>query len=340
MGKLLGRDCSTFGGLGGCAFIYIQGSGCAYESSDKLPAARKNIILRHMDDGTACDYARRSLFRAAHGPQQDGVFKTGYCYLFFRKQLLEEDCQMNGQPHEAVESVKQAVESAKPRKHIEIEKKFYCTQAQLQQAEAYLDSQYQNAVKTRKAQTDTYFDCLLDERRLALFEKHFSFRRREKDGSYIFTVKIPTGSPNYRSPAQFARHEHELTAQTPDITDEVWQFLLDTLDICDKGDLREGLSKGRLKAQLVVRNQRITYRLGDYCEICLDTVDYQNAGGDPVGPQNYQIEIELLGEPEAWAGLESAVIMPLVQTLGEDSLDVTSQSKLEKGMAFLMGQGK
>lgn len=44
VGKLLGRDCTTFGGLGSCAFIYIQGSGCAYESSDKLPAARKNIM--------------------------------------------------------------------------------------------------------------------------------------------------------------------------------------------------------------------------------------------------------------------------------------------------------
>lgn len=339
VGKLLGKDCGTFGELDSCAFIYIQGSDCAYESSDELPAARKNIILRHMDDGTACDYAQRSLFRAAHGAQQDSVLKTDYCYLFFSKQLLKEDCQMNGQPDEVVESVKQAVESAKPRRHIEIEKKFYCTQAQLQQAEAYLDSRYQNAAKTKKAQTDTYFDCLLDGRRLALFEKHFSFRRREKDGSYIFTVKIPTDSPNYRSPAQFARQEHELTAQKPDITDEVWQFLLDTLDICDKGGLRRNLSKDRLTAQLVVRNQRITYRLEDYCEICLDTVDYQNAGGDSVGPQNYQIEIELLGEPEAWAGLESAVIMPLVQTLGEDSLDVTSQSKLEKGMAFLMDQG-
>lgn len=181
---------------------------------------------------------------------------------------------------------------------------------------------------------------MLDGRRLTLFEKHFSFRRRKKDGSYIFTVKIPTDRPNYCSPAQFARQEHEITAQTPDLIDEVWQFLLNTLDICGKGDLRSDLSKDRLKAQLVVRNQRITYRLEDYCEICLDTVDYQNAGGDPVGPQNYQVEIELLGEPKAWAGLESAVIMPLVQTLGEGSLDFTSQSKLEKGMTFLMGQGK
>ena len=59
-----------------------------------------------------------------------------------------------------------------------------------------------------------------------------------------------------------------------------------------------------------------------------------------MGSQNYKIEIELLGEPEAWAGLESDIIMPLIQTLGEDSLDYTNKSKLETGMDFLMGLGK
>lgn len=247
---------------------------------------------------------------------------------------------MHGQSEEVAKGVKQAVESARPRRHIEIEKKFYCTQKQMEQAEKYLDQEYHDAAKAKKAQTDTYFDCRIDGHRLALFEKQFSFRRREKDGSYIFTVKIPTDSPNYRSPAQFARQEHELIAQKPDITDEVWQFLLDTLDICDKGGLCKDISKDRLEVQLVVCNQRVTYRLEDCCEICLDTVDYKDAGGDPVGSQNYQIEIELLGEPEAWAGLEKDVIMPLVQTLGEDSLDYTNKSKLETGMDFLMNLGK
>ena len=247
---------------------------------------------------------------------------------------------MHGQSEEVEKGVKQAAEPAGPRRHIEIEKKFYCTQKQMEQAEKYLDQEYHNATKAKKAQTDTYFDCRIDGHRLALFEKQFSFRRREKDGSYIFTVKIPAGSPAYRSQAQFTRQEHELIAQKPDITDEVWQFLLDTLDICDRGDLRKDISRDRLEVQLVVCNLRVTYRLEDCCEICLDTVDYKDAGGDPVGSQNYQIEIELLGEPEAWAGLEKDVIMPLVQTLGEDSLDYTNKSKLETGMDFLMDLGK
>lgn len=174
---------------------------------------------------------------------------------------------MHGQSEEVAKGVKQAVESARPRRHIEIEKKFCCTQKQMEQAEKYLDQEYHNAA-------------------------------------------------------------------------EVWQFLLDTLDICDRGDLCKDISRDRLEVQLVVCNLRVTYRLEDCCEICLDTVDYKDAGGDPVGSQNYQIEIGLLGEPEAWAGLENDVTMPLIQTLGEDSLDYTNKSKLETGMDFLMGLGK
>ena len=58
-----------------------------------------------------------------------------------------------------------------------------------------------------------------------------------------------------------------------------------------------------------------------------------------MGSKNYQIEIELLAEPEAWAELEEDVITPLIQKLGKDSLDFTSWSKLEKGMEILRNQG-
>lgn len=92
---------------------------------------------------------------------------------------------MHGQSEEVAKGVKQAVESARPRRHIEIDKKFCCTQKQMEQAEKYLDQEYHNAA-------------------------------------------------------------------------EVWQFLLDTLDICDRGDLCKDISKDRLEVQLVVCNQRIT----------------------------------------------------------------------------------
>lgn len=242
---------------------------------------------------------------------------------------------MQNQPEEIVAAVKQTVNSAKPRKHIEIEKKFYCTKEQLEKSKQYLDKQYKDAEKIEKDQTDTYFDCQTDDGTWILSDNHFSFRCREKGGSYIFTVKIPTDSPNYHSPSQFARHEHEFVSKQPDVTDEAWQFLLDTLDICEKGDIRDALSRDQLKAQLVVYNQRVTYRLEGKCEICLDTVDYKTAAQKPVGPRSYQIEIELLAEPEAWSELEGNVIIPLVQELGADLLDYTSKSKLEKGMELL-----
>lgn len=235
---------------------------------------------------------------------------------------------------EAASAVKQTVESAKPRKHIEIEKKFYCAEKQLEKAKQYLDEQYKDAEKFEKEQIDTYFDCRADAVWI-LASRHFGFRCRKRDGNYIFTVKIPTDSPNYHSSFQFARHEYELQTAEQHITDEVWQFLIDTLDVCEKGDLCEQLSRDQLKAQLVVRNRRVTYRLEGKCEICLDTVDYMTADLKSVGTQDYQIEIELLDEPEAWAELERAVITPLVQELGTDPLDYTNKSKLEKGLELL-----
>ena len=114
---------------------------------------------------------------------------------------------------------------------------------------------------------------------------------------------------------------------------------MDTLDLCEKGSLCEDLSKERMEPLLVVKNHRITYRIAGLCEICLDTVDYKNASREQIGSRTYQIEIELLAEPEAWSDLEGNVITPLVQELGKDSLDFTSLSKLEKGMDFLRSQG-
>lgn len=337
VGRQLAAGHSTFDELDGdcCAFIYIQGSDYAYQMYTASEKSRKNIVLRNMDDGTTTDYFQQSLFRSAHGSTEHKILETDYCYLFFSEELLREDCKMQNRPDEVGASVKQVIESAKPRKHIEIEKKFYCTEEELKKAKQYLDRQHSEAEKIEKAQTDTYFDWHNDVGAWILSDNHFSFRRRERNGSYIFTVKIPTDSPNYHSPSQFARYEYEYASAQPEITDEVWQFLLDTLDICEKGDFGAALPRDQLKAQLVVCNQRVTYRLESECEICLDTVDYKTAAGEPVGPRNYQIEIELLAEPEDWPKLEEKVITPLVKELDADRLEYTSKSKLEKGMELL-----
>lgn len=346
IGKQLGKNWATFpvpnsskDQVDSCAFIYVQGSDCAYKTYDSAAGSRKDIILRNMDNGTTCNYAQHSMFRSAHSAAQGSILETDYCCLFFSKELLKEECKMYGESEQVADAVDHAVESAKPRKHIEIEKKFYCTGEQLKQAEQYLDKKYPEAQKIKKAQTDTYFDCASDGKAWGLFDNHFSFRCRAKGDSYTFTVKIPTDSLNYHSASQFARYEHEFISDTPELTDEVWQFLIDTLDLCEKGSLCENLSREQMRQLLVVENERITYRVGGLCEICLDTVDYKTAGKKPMGPKNYQIEIELLAEPETWAKLEEDYIAPLVQELGKDSLDFTSLSKLEKGMEILKNQG-
>lgn len=224
---------------------------------------------------------------------------------------------------------------AEAQRHIETEKKFYCTGEQLAQAERYLDRTHEDARKTEKDQTDTYFDCISDGQTWALFDSHCNFRCREKGESYTFTMKAPADSPEHRSSAWFERYEYELAADTPEITDEVWHFLADTLALCGKGYLCGDLSRERMRPLLMVCDRRITYRLDGLCEICLDTVDYKTAGLDQVGPRIYQIEIELLAGPEAWAKLEEDVIGPLMQATGPEPLAPAAQSKLEMGMALL-----
>lgn len=238
---------------------------------------------------------------------------------------------MHDIPEETVIAVMRSVEAAMPRKHIEIEQKFRCKSDTLNKADGYLNQQYTEASRTEKEQIDTYYDCQVDGVWL-LAENHFSFRCRERGGKYIFTVKIPTDSPNYHSPSQFARHEHELVTTGPDITDEVWQFLLDTLDICEKSKLGQLLSRMQMQVQLLVYNQRVTYLLDGKCEICLDAVTFKTAAKEQLGDPFYQIEVELLGEPEDWQSLEHDVIEPLVKTLGTENLIYTSKSKLETGL--------
>lgn len=340
IGRQLGKEDTSFSKLEEicCAFIYIQGNDYAYKMDGPEKDQKTNIVLCNMNDGTTSDYAHQSLFRDAHGSTKKTILETDYCYLFFSEELLREDCVILGKDKMA-DAVKQTLESATPRRHIEIEKKFYCAKEKLEKAEQYLDKQCKEASKIENLQTDTYFDFRANGIWM-LENEQCSLRCRKKSDGYIFTVKIPTESLNYRSPNQFARHEYELQTTEPYITDEVWQFLIDTLDICGKGDLRKGFSKECLEKRLVIHNQRITYRLEGSCEICLDKVDYETANGKPIGTRDHQIEIELLGEPEAWAELEVEVITPLVQDLGEDSLKFTSKSKLEKGLELLRNREK
>ena len=348
IGKLIGKEYNTFYEIENdfCSFIYIQGEDYAYKMFEGEDSRNKNILLRNLNDGTTGDYIYRSLFKSASGSTTNTLLKTDYCYLFFSEDLLMDDCLMLEKSEQLERQIRQLVESAKPRKHIEIEKKYDCTKELLKKAEVYFDEKYTGKKsKSEKTQTDTYYDFKVDDE-WALFNNQYSFRCRDKNGQYVFTVKIPTNSPNYNSPAQFARHEHEFVSADSHITEEAFQFLINTLDIYGNSNNTELIHLCKkayhdntfaelLKTLLIVKNQRITYRLEEKCEVCLDTVDYISAENVLLEPQKYQIEIELLGEPEDWPSLEEKIIVPLVQELGEDLIIPTNKSKLEKGLDYL-----
>ena len=331
------EDCTTISKLNSacCAFIFISGNTYAYKMYKEKEEEKKNILLRNLEDGTTSDYLNNSLFRSSSGSTRDTLLETDYCYLFFSEELLNKYCSLN-KKLEVTTAVKHMVDSAKPRKHIEIETKFYCTKEQLNKANLYLSQQYKDAAIIDKNQDDTYYDYIADDTWI-LFNKHSSFRCRRINGKFVFTVKIPTTSVNYRSASQFARYEHELESFDQSINDEVFQFLIDALDSCGENEISMKISKEQMNPQLNVHTHRISYRLNRKCEICLDTIDYATPDGNPIGEQYYQIEIELLSEPENWPELKDTIIAPLVRIIGEKSLIYTKESKLEKGIKLLTG---
>ena len=346
IGKKIERDCSTFSELEDvfCSIVFIQGEDNAYKKYVDYKDRKKNIILRNLDDGTTSDYFDRSMFLSANGSTTNTLLTSDYCYLFFSEDLLKDDCLILGKTDELARTIMQLIESAKPRKHIEIEKKYYCTKEVLTRAKDYFDKNYvkdQRESGTMTQQIDTYYDYKVNDEWL-LLKNHYSFRCREKNGKCVFTVKIPTNSPNYSSPSQFARHEHEFETSTPLITDEVYKFFIDTLDIYGGSYNRDiinfisdSTSKDKMQAQLIVENQRISYKIKEMCEVCLDTVDYKTFKQTAIGEQDYQIEIELLDDPENWYKMECDIIEPFVNTIGKEKLMPTNKSKLEKGLEYL-----
>lgn len=94
------------------------------------------------------------------------------------------------------------------------------------------------------------------------------------------------------------------------------------------------LKKNKLQELLIVCNHRTTFRIEGQCEICLDEVKYKTPDGNFLDSEIYQIEIELLDEPERWTALEKNVINPLVSVLGVP-LSSTTESKLERGLRII-----
>lgn len=334
--KQLNYDFNTFTSFDEkySAFIFVQGEVYAYKKHKGKDAEKKNITLRNLDDGTTCDYIYQSMFLPAGEGTKETLMKTDYCYLFFSKEMLKKDCSLHG-TSSVQEKVCQMVESAKPRKHIEIEKKFYCSKDQLDVAIDYLAKKYPNASRDEKDQSDTYFDCIVDGEKI-LFSEKFGFRCRKKGNQFIFTLKTPVDSPNYDSASEFARHEYELPSTDSHISESVYEFLTDTITGFGKKELKGQLERNKMQKLLTVCNHRVTYRPEGQCdcEICLDRVKYKTPDDRLIDPEIYQIEIELLDEPEKWTLLEKNVIDPLVAELGA-SLSITTESKLEKGLKLL-----
>jgi len=342
--KYMKCDCDTFHSLLSgpnhtsfdeeySAFIFVQGEVHAYKKNAEN--GKGNITLQDLEDGTTDDYINRSIFCASIDAEKRTLMRTDYVYLFFSKGLLKKDCMIHGLSGREDEIVK-IVESSKPRKHIEIEKKYYCTAEQLEVAEKHLRDNYTEATVEKKEQTDYYYNCFVDGKTI-LPSEQFSFRCRKASGKHLFTLKTPVDSPNYDSASEFARYEYEIESSDEKVDDVIYEFLTDTLTACEKGELVSQLSQDNLNVQLIIHNNRTVIRLDGKCEICLDSVQYETPDHILLNSKLYQIEIELLDDPEKWAQLVKEVIDPLTTKLG-DSLISTTESKLKIGLQLLSQQ--
>lgn len=346
-----------------CAVFYIETDSYAYSKEDP---DQKGIFIRRHTDGILNNYFDCSMFTSAIGEKQQKLWESRCRCLFFSKKLMRQYCQKISRDSgdDLYKKILMAIEKARPRTHIEIEKKYLCAADTILLADDYLkkfkpkkieefsasederkdqkhdQERYVIESDQTKKQNDIYYDIISDGR-LLLYSNGLSFRvRSKKDGSFIFTVKGAVKSKNYSSNQQTARYEYEMTSTTSDVeSPDKIEFLLDSLAAC--GVEIPELSTEHLAVQeiLSVVNERRTIRVkdivsgADACEFCLDDVQYYNGSKEQID-KLYQIEIELLERPEYWYTLSSQLITPFETAMKEKGADikVTKDSKLDIGI--------
>lgn len=328
------------------SFQFIANNEYAYKRQVDQAKTKENILLRNAADGTIAEYSRRSAFKTlGDNTDQNSLWETEFRYLFFSPELFEEECKLKSLSSQ-VKRVIEEVEASEPRRHIEIERKYNCEKETLEAAISFIkylsdtSGILKESSKSTKKQIDMYYDVIEGLYRL-LYKHNYTLRCRQKDGTYIFTMKVPTASENYASEQQLARYEYEYRSSDDKIDENVFEFIRDTLRLPGKNDWAADISKENITPLMTIVNNRTTIRLSDIshknpvCEICLDTIEYHSpSNNELIGEPRYQIEVELLAEPEYWLELEENLIKQLEKHLS-GRLQLTSASKLTTGLEML-----
>jgi len=302
----------------------------------------KTIIVSNQN-GEIEDFAKITHFDSA---------EISWHYLFWSEKVLREAIKgkyTEKKADEMVEQMKELLESYKPRNHIEIERKYLCSDKVLELTESLLTNEL-NAKDdnsfilsepfNEKEQSDTYFDT----KDHMLLNKGCTLRiRRLENNNYVCTVKLPIESINFGGNSPTARQEYESAASSnSDDPTELLKaqktFIIKRLS--SKGVITEEVVNS-LEPILNVKNNRkkgtIEKANSDFkCEVCLDRVIYSSRDGVKKN-SDYQIEIELKSDYLTHVILNQFTLK-LEELLRKetDNFKSTETSKLERGLMQLV----
>lgn len=301
----------------------------------------KTIIVSNQN-GEIEDFGKITHFDSA---------EISWHYLFWSEKVLREAIKgkyTEKKADEMVEQMKQLLESYKPRNHIEIERKYLCSDKVLELAESLLsnklnakdeDSFILSEPFNEKEQYDTYFDT----KDHMLLNKGCTLRiRRLENNNYVCTVKLPIESISFGGNSPTARQEYE-SAGSSNLDEPIEllkaqkNFIIKRLG--SKGVTTEEIVNS-LEPILNIKNNRkkgtVKKDSNNFkCEVCLDRVIYSGPDGEKKS-SDYQIEIELKSDYLTHVILNQFTVK-LEELLRKesDNFKPTEISKLKRGLTQL-----
>jgi HD superfamily phosphohydrolase/uncharacterized protein YjbK len=316
-----------------------------YPDTDIKDDNAKNIIISNQN-GEIEDFGKLTYFSSSPLSRH---------FLFWNENVLYdaliEKNYSEGDAKKMVAQIRQLIESYKPRNHIEIERKYACSQEALKLVKQFLKSDNLNAGKDasfvldkpfeKKEQIDTYFDT--DDH--ILQEKKCTLRIRQMGNNHVCTVKLPVESKSFGGNSPTARREYESECALDDSSNQsdMTKLLKTQEDFILKRLGSEGITReifANFKPILDVKNNRdkcIVKKVGsDFkCEVCLDNVTYRRHG-EQNGVKDFQIEVELKSDYITHVILNHFTTK-LEELMGQKPgmFSHTEQSKLERGLGML-----
>lgn len=317
----------------------------------------KSVII-YPDAGIENDIGKTIIVSNQNGEIEDfgklihfNSTEISWHYLFWSEEVLREAIKgkyTKKNADEMVEQMKQLLESYKPRNHIEIERKYLCSDKVLKLVESLLsekpdakddDPFILSEPFNEKEQIDTYFDT----KDQMLLRKGCTLRiRRLENNNYVCTVKLPIESISFGGNSPTARREYE-SASSSNLDDPIELLKAQKIFILKRLGSK-GITTNKdfdsLEPVLNVKNNRKkgTVKKTDSnfkCEVCLDRVIYSSPDGVKKS-SDYQIEIELKSDYLTHVILNQFTVK-LEEMLRKefDNFKPTETSKLVRGLSQL-----